>query len=141
MLYATAQVFPATVVTCLILHYLALLFLMDLAIKGRFLVLPSVDFLYVMLVLPGKHVMDKVQVQSLVLPHLSLMLLLVHQDAKSLLHLVLVAKPLLMAFAFRADCQQRHALVLLALRLSQSALKQLPLEVLTHLEGLNVSKV
>jgi len=40
-----------------------------------------------------------VQVQSLVLPHLSLMLLLVRQTANYRKQVVLVVKPFLMAFA------------------------------------------
>jgi hypothetical protein len=142
MLIAGAQVFLATVVTCLILlPYLALLFLVDLVVKARSLILLSVAFQNVTLVLPVKHVMARVQGQSLVLPHSLPVLVLVRQIAYCLLQVVLVVKPFQMAFAFRADRQQRHALDHLALHLSQSAFKQITLLALVHLEGLNVCQI
>jgi len=57
MLIAGAELFLATVVTCLILlPYLALLFLMDLVVKRRSLILLSVAFQNVMFVLLIKYV-------------------------------------------------------------------------------------
>ena len=81
MLIVLAPVSIATLVTCLILLVLALLFLMDLVAKERFLIPLSVDFQNVTPVLPVRFVLEKVLLLSLVLlqmfPMLSLLLAVV----------------------------------------------------------------
>jgi hypothetical protein len=99
MLIAGAQVLTATVVICLILPVLVLLLLMDLVVKVHTLLQRLVAYHNVTLVLPGKLVMEKVHLQSLVLLHLLPMLELVHQAAKCPLQVVLVVKLSLTASA------------------------------------------